>query len=181
MARMAVADLEAAVAAEPQCHQRPPEAHTRSSTKPEPAVLATILETLPMSELRQRLHMDSSPTTRALDDESSPETSPTLTPTSIAEAHGQAKGKDEEGRSLGNLKKDNPPLRLMVEDTGLLFKVKTVSSSLLNLVKPTSSRPTPEEVEELNKFRGYDKLKYERGEQYGFSLPGSWLILQFSG
>ena len=52
----------------------------------------------------------------------------------------------------------------MVEDTGLLSKVKTVSSSLLNFVKPTSSRPTPEEVEELNKSRGYDKLKYERGE-----------------
>lgn len=108
MARMAIADLEAAVAAEPRCHQRPQEAHTRSSNKPEPAVLSTILETLPMSELRQRLQTGSSPTTRALDDESSPETSPNLTPTSTAEAHGQEKGKDGEGRTLGNLKRDNP-------------------------------------------------------------------------
>lgn len=66
----------------------------------------------------------------------------------------------------------------MLEVSGLLSKVKTVSHSLLTFVKLTSSRPTPEEVEELNKSRGYAKLKYERGEKYGFPLPSSWLTLQ---
>ncbi len=177
MARMVIADLEAAVAAESRCHQRPPEAHTRSSIKPEPAVLKTLPETLPMPELRQRLQTGSSPTTRALNDESSPETSPNLTPTSTAEANGQKIGKDGVGRTLGNLKRQRP-LRGIVEDSSLLSKVKTISYSLLDFIKPTSSRPTPEEVEELNKSPGYDKLKYERGEHYGFPLPGSWLTLQ---
>jgi hypothetical protein len=97
MARMAIADLEAAVATELRCHQRPPEAHTRSSNKPEPVVLATISKALSMSELRQRLQTGSSPTMRALDDESSSETSPNLTPTSTAEAHGEKRGKNREG------------------------------------------------------------------------------------
>jgi len=177
MARMAIADLEAAIGAESRCHQRPPEAHTRSFIKPEPAVLTTIPETLQMSELRQRLQTGSSPTTRALNDESSPEISPNLTPTSTAEAHGPKIGKDGVGRTLENLKRQLP-LILIVEDSGLLSQVKTVSYSLLTFIKFTTSRKTPEEVEELNKSRGYDKLKYERGEQYGFPLPGSWLTLQ---
>ena len=61
----------------------------------------------------------------------------------------------------------------MLEASGLLSKVKTVSHSLLTFIKLTTSRPTPEEIEELNKSRDYNKPKYERGEQCGFPLPGS--------
>jgi hypothetical protein len=95
MARMVVADLEAAVAVEPRRPRHPPEAHTRSSNRSDPVVLATLPETHEMSELRQRLQTGSPPA-RALEDETSPETSPTLTPTSNAEAHEQAIGKDEQ-------------------------------------------------------------------------------------
>jgi hypothetical protein len=98
MAKMAVADLEAAVAVEQRRPHRPPETHTRSSNRFEPVVLALLPETNEMSELRQRLQPGSLPATRALDDESSPETSPNLTPTSSAEAHEQAIGKDEAGQ-----------------------------------------------------------------------------------
>jgi len=93
MARMAVADLEAAVAVEPQRPLRPPEAYTRSSNSPGPVVLATIPENHEMSDLRQRLQTGSSPAARVLEEDSSPETSPNLTPTSTAEARGEALGK----------------------------------------------------------------------------------------
>jgi hypothetical protein len=94
MARMAVADLEAAVAVEPRRPHHRPEAYARSSNKAEPVVLATIPENHEMSELRQRLQTGSPPAATAMEEDSSPETSPTLTPTSIAEARREAAGKD---------------------------------------------------------------------------------------
>jgi hypothetical protein len=96
MARMAVADLEAAVAVEPRRSQRPPEAYAHSSNKTEPVVFATIPENHEMSELRQRLQTGSPPAATAMEEDSSPETSPTLTPTSIAETRREAAGKDEQ-------------------------------------------------------------------------------------
>jgi len=54
----------------------------------------------------------------------------------------------------------------------LISIVKTVSYSLLTFVKSTSSpRPTPEEIEEFNKSRGYDNLKYERVDDYPKGYP----------
>jgi hypothetical protein len=92
MARMAVADLEAAVAVGPRHLQRPPEAYTRSSNRHEPVVPAAVPENHEMSsELRQRLQTESVPTASASDEESS-ETSPTLTPTST-EVRGEVAGK----------------------------------------------------------------------------------------
>ena len=56
------------------------------------------------------------------------------------------------------------PLNFIPEDSSLLSMVKTVSYSLLTFIKSTSSpHPTPAEIQELNKSRGYDKLRYERG------------------
>ena len=94
---MAVADLEAAGAVEACRLQRPPEAHSSSSNRPEPVVPATVPETREMSELRNRLQTGPSSRDRALVDESSPESSPTLTPSST-EGRRQAPGKDEQGQ-----------------------------------------------------------------------------------
>jgi hypothetical protein len=88
---MAVADLEAAVAVGPQHPQRPPEAYTRSSNRPEPFVLAAVPENHEICELRQRLQTESLPTARVPDEESSPEISPTLTPSSNAGVRGEVK------------------------------------------------------------------------------------------
>lgn len=75
--------------------------------------------------------------------------------------------------------KDYFPLKPLAENSGLLSIVKTVSYSLLTFVKSTSSpRLTPEEVQELNKSRGYDQLKYEIGTPCGAEDSGSWLTLQ---
>lgn len=90
---MAVADLEAAVGAESRRSRRPPEAHTRNANRSEPEVLVTLPETHEMSELRQRLQTGPSPVAGALEDQSSPETSPNLTPTSTTEARGEGSGK----------------------------------------------------------------------------------------
>jgi hypothetical protein len=95
---MAIADLEAAVAAEPRRPHRPPEAYTCRSNRSEPVVLATIPEGLEMSELRQRLQSGASPSDTPIGEESSPETSPNLTPTSTSEARGEALGKGEQGQ-----------------------------------------------------------------------------------
>ena len=92
---MAVADLEAAVAVGTRHLQRPPEAYTCSSNRPKPVVLATVPENHEMSELRQRLQTGPSPTARALEEDSSPDTSPTLTPTSTVGVRGEVIGKDE--------------------------------------------------------------------------------------
>ncbi|KAN0119418.1 hypothetical protein V8E51_001626 [Hyaloscypha variabilis] len=138
---MAVADLEAAVAVGPQHPQRPPEAYTRSSNRPEPFVLAAVPENHEICELRQRLQTESLPTARVPDEESSPEISPTLTPSSNAGVRG--------------------------EDSGLLSMVKRVSYSLPTLLKSTSSpRPTPEEIQEPDVSRGFDKLKFEKVDDY---------------
>lgn len=94
---MAVADLEAAVAVEARCLQRPPEAHSRSSNRPEPVVPATVPETREMSELRNRLQTGPSSRNSVLVDESSPESSPTLT-SSSTEGREQAPGKDGQGQ-----------------------------------------------------------------------------------
>jgi hypothetical protein len=54
-----------------------------------------------------------------------------------------------------------------------------MSYSLLTFVKSTSSpRLTPEEDQELNKSRGFDKWNYEKGMPCGSPDPGSWLIPQ---
>ncbi|KAE9380007.1 hypothetical protein N431DRAFT_361280 [Stipitochalara longipes BDJ] len=102
-----------------------------------------------MSELRQRLQTGSSPTARTFEEDSSPETSPTLTPTSTAEVRGEVK-----------------------EGSGLLSIVKTVPYSLLSFVKSTSSsRPTIGEVQKLDKLHGFDKLKYEKVDNYPEGYP----------
>jgi len=95
---MALEDLEAAVAVGTRHLQRPPEAYTRSSNRPEPVVLATLPENHEMSELRQRLQTGNSPTAGALGEDSSPDTSPTLTPSSTVEARGEVTGKGERGQ-----------------------------------------------------------------------------------
>ena len=70
------------------------------------------------------------------------------------------------------------PLNIVAEDSGLLSKVKKASYGLLTLVKSTSPpRHTPEDIEELEKSRGLDKLKYEKGKPYCFHHPGTWLTL----
>jgi hypothetical protein len=97
MARMAVADLEAAIAVGTGRLQRPPEAHYCSSNRSEPVVAAPVPESHEMSELRNRVQTGPSSRARALDDESSPESSPTLTPSST-EDRGHASGKNEQGQ-----------------------------------------------------------------------------------
>lgn len=112
-------------------------------------MLATIPENHEMSELRQRLQTGSPPAATAVEEDSSPETSPTLTPTSIAETRREA-----------------------AENSGLLSIVKAMSYSLLTFVKSTSSpRLTPEEDQELNKSRGFDKLNYEKVDDYPEGYP----------
>jgi hypothetical protein len=91
MARMAVADLEAAAAVNTGCLQRPPEAHCRSCKRHELAVAAPLPEIHEMSELRNRVQTGPSPRARPLDDEDSAESSPALTPSST-EGSGQALG-----------------------------------------------------------------------------------------
>jgi hypothetical protein len=170
MAGMAIADLEAAVAVEPRHTQRPPEAYTRTSNRLGPVVLATLPETLEMSQLRQRLQTGSSPAAPALEEDSSPEASPTLTPTSTAEVRGEALGKENQGqeRTLGG---GEIPTKSITEGSGLPSIVKTVPYSLLTRFKSISSpRPTPEEVQELNKSRGFDKLNYEKGMPCGSNI-----------
>ncbi|PMD60231.1 uncharacterized protein K444DRAFT_722306 [Hyaloscypha bicolor E] len=58
------------------------------------------------------------------------------------------------------------------ENSGLLSIVKTVLKTVLCLLKLTpSSRPNPEEVQELNKSRGFDKLNYEKVDDYPEGYP----------
>ena len=55
-------------------------------------------------------------------------------------------------------------LNLVLEVSGLLSGIKRLSYKLLTLLSSTSSpSPTPEEVQELERSRGYHKLIYEKG------------------